>query len=174
MDPTNLPLAEEETILEEIPTSPKTIAYYSIKAAPLFGVWFIGLIAFLVFTFMSNPGNPITLLFQALALSGIAYLVGTIARWLWRVDVSQRDAWLTNKGIWSVSGNEKHFIPYLAIARVELKDDWMAKHLHLGGIQLMYREGQGMKKTMIVGVEDPFPLIQKILTKTGAENNNAG
>ena len=69
MDASNISLSEGEAISQEIPTSSKTVAYYSFRAAPLFGVWFIGLVAFLIFTYKTNLGNPSILLFQALARS---------------------------------------------------------------------------------------------------------
>ncbi|MDZ4256422.1 MAG: hypothetical protein U1C71_02360, partial [archaeon] len=57
MEPNIPPLAPGETILHEIKTSPRTITYYSILASPLMGVWFIGLLIFLLHTYRTNAGN---------------------------------------------------------------------------------------------------------------------
>lgn len=161
----NPPLADGETIEREIPPSKKTVAYYSIKAAPLFGVWFILLIAFLLYTFKTKGGSPQVLLFQALALSAMAYLVGIVARWLWRVDISQRDAWLTNKGIWIQTPSGMQFVSYNELSSVRRKTDWMEKWLRLDELELVYVQQNTPKKTALVGVENADEILRTLQKK---------
>ncbi|MEK6821200.1 MAG: hypothetical protein AABY11_02250 [archaeon] len=156
------PLQEGETLVLEIPPSAKTVTYYSLKAAPLFGVWFVGLLVFLVYAFKQKGGDPKTLLFQALALAGFAMLIGVITRWLWRMDVAQRHAWLTTRGIHVDSPVGNVFIPYLQIAALKVKEDWMQKWLHVDEIEITYKKENLTKKASIVGVENPVEIVEKI------------
>ena len=166
MSVSQVPLTEGESRVEEIPTSPKTVTYYSLAAAPLFAVWFIGLLVFLLWTYKNIAGQYVSFLFQALALSALVYLIMSIARWLYRVDVSQRDAYLTNKGVWiHVPGKEWFFISVLSIVSVREKNDWMATHLHLEGIEIRYREAQKQKSTLIIGVENAPVFVKDIQGK---------
>lgn len=156
------PLAQGETIEREIPPSKNTVSYYTIKAAPLFGVWFVGLIVFLIYSFKLKGGSPQTLLFQSLALSGFAYLIGVIARWLWRVDVAQRDAWITNLGVWVQNPGGMRFVPYNQISLVRKKTDWMQKWLHLNEIEIQFVTDGRMNKTALVGTENADEIVAQI------------
>ena len=156
------PLVVNETIEREIPPSKNTVSYYTLKAAPLFGVWFVGLIVFLIYSFKMKGGSPQTLLFQSLALSGFAYLIGVIARWLWRVDVSQRDAWITNLGIWSQNSSGMRFVPYAQISLVRKKTDWMQKWLHLNEIEIQFVTDGRMNKIALVGTENADEIVTQI------------
>ncbi len=159
---TQPPFASNETIEREIPPSKNTVAYYTIKAAPLFGVWFVGLIVFLIYSFKLKGGSPQTLLFQALALSVFAYLIGVIARWLWRVDVSQRDAWITNLGIWVQNPSGMKFVPYAHISSLRKKNDWMQKWLHLNEIEIQFVTEGRSNKIALVGVENADEIMVQI------------
>jgi hypothetical protein len=166
MDTPSLPLQPGEALVEEIKSSPKTITYYSLRAAPLFGVWYVGLLAVLIYSFKLQEGSPVLFLGVALGLSGAVYLIGTIMQWMWRVDLSQRDAWLSTHGIWIDSPDAKgKFIPFLAFVSVREKKDWVGKWLHVEGVEITYREGSSMKKTFIVGVENGEAVVQHIQEK---------
>ena len=157
--------------MEEIPSSPKTVLYYSLRAAPLFGVWYGGLLAFLIYSFKLNQGEPIVFLAVALGLSAAVYLIGTILHWMWRVDLSQRDAWLSNYGIWMQTPQQKNqFIPYAAVVNVLEKKDWVGKWLHMEGIEIQYREGTRSKKIFLVGIENG----DKAITTLNEKINQAG
>ena len=143
---TSLPLAEGESIEKEIPPSPQTVSYYTVKAAPLFGVWFIGLLIYLIYTYKTTQADARALLFQALALAAFAYLVGIVARWLWRVDVSQRDSWLTNKGIWIQTPKGVEFVSYGKISKIKIKEDWIQKALHVDELEIAYMDQGFVKK----------------------------
>ncbi|MFH0970446.1 MAG: hypothetical protein V1776_03230 [Candidatus Diapherotrites archaeon] len=157
-----LSLALDERIELEVPPSQNTLSYYALKAAPLFGVWFVGLLVFLIYSFKQNNGKPAMLILQALALAGFAMLIGVITRWLWRVDVSQRNTWLTNLGIWIQSPSGEIFVSYLSISNVKVKEDWMQKWLHVDEIEITYMKENNTKKISIVGVENPALIVEKI------------
>ncbi len=163
MRPESLSLQAGEQLAGEIPTSPKTVLYYSLRAAPLFGFWYVGLLAFLIYSFKLEQGSPIIFLAVALGLSGAVYLIGTILQWMWRVDISQRDAWLSTHGIWQDTPDAKgKFTPYSAFISVKEKKDWMGKWLHLEGIEILYREGTQQKKLFIAGVENGNAIVQEL------------
>ena len=155
MNPQSLALQPGEQVVGEIPTSPKTVLYYSLRAAPLFGFWYVGLLAFLIYSFKLEQGSPIIFLAVALGLSGAVYLIGTILQWMWRVDISQRDAWISTHGIWVSTPDMKgKFFPFTACISIQEKKDWMGKWLHLEGIEILYRENSQQKKLFIAGVEE--------------------
>lgn len=158
-------LAEGEIVEREIPPSPKTTGYYSLKAAPLFGVWFIGLLVFLIYTYKNSHSPLQYFLFQALALAGFAYLVGTVARWLWRVDVAQRGAWLTNKGVRVQTPLGPQYVSYGQIARVRVKRDWMEKWLHLDEIEIQFVSENRAQKIVLIGVENAEEIVNQIQGK---------
>jgi hypothetical protein len=157
-----------EFIEKEIPASPKTIAYFAVKAAPLFGVWFIGLLIYLIYTYKTNPGDVRSLLFQALALAAFAYLVGIVARWLWRIDVSQRDNWLTNKGIWIQTPKGIGFVSYGKITQVKIKEDWIQKALKVDEIEISYSDQGFVRKIRMIGMEAPHEIVDWINSKMPA------
>ncbi len=158
-------LAPGEFIEKEIPASPRTVAYYAVKAAPLFGVWFIGLLIYLIYTYRTSAGDVRSLLFQALALAAFAYLVGIVARWLWRVDVSQRDNWLTNKGIWVQTPKGIGFIGYGKISSVKIKGDWIQKALKVDEIEIAYVDQSFVRKIRMIGMEAPHEIVDWIQSK---------
>lgn len=155
-----------EFIEKEIPASPKTMAYYAVKAAPLFGVWFIGLLIYLIYQYKVNTGDVRALLFQALALAAFAFLVGIVARWLWRVDASQRDNWLTNKGIWIQTPKGVGFVAYGKIVQVKLKEDWIQKWLNVDELEISYMDQTFVRKIRMIGVEAPHEIMNWIQSKT--------
>ncbi len=158
-------LNEGEYVEKEIPASPKTVAYFAVKAAPLFGVWFIGLLIYLIYQYKLNVGNVRALLFQALALAAFAFLVGIVARWLWRIDVSQRDNWLTNKGIWIQTPKGIGFVAYGKITQVKLKEDWIQKALKVDELEITYTEQGFVRKIRMIGVEAPHEIMDWITSK---------
>lgn len=157
--------SEGETLIHEIKTSPRTVAYYSVMAAPLIGVWFIGLLAFLLWSYRAQSGDWKMFLIQALAISGLAYLVGAIMRWLWRVDVLQRDAWLTNKGIWVHISQTTQFIPFLAMTKVSAREDWASKRMGIGKIEITYRAGEKYSKIVLVGIENDQAIANELMER---------
>lgn len=161
----SVPFAPGEKIEMEIQPSGKTVSYYALKAAPLFGVWFVGLLIFLLFSFKQKGGSASILLFQALALAGFAMLIGVITRWLWRVDLSQRDAWLTDLGVWVQGPSTQIFVPYNSISSVRVKEDWMQKWLHVDEIEIKYTIENRPNKVSIVGVENPREIMEKLHEK---------
>jgi len=166
------PLVSNERIEREIPASPKTVEYYAVKAAPLFGVWFIGLLIYLIYTYRTTQGDVRSLLFQALALAAFAYLVGIVARWLWRVDVSQRDNWLTNLGVWVQTPKGMSFISYGKISHVKLKEDWIQKLLRVDEIEITYVDQSFIRKIRMIGVEAPHEIIGWITSKMNTSLSN--
>lgn len=156
------PLAPNERIELEIPASPKTVEYYAVKAAPLFGVWFIGLLIYLIYVYRTTQGDVRSLLFQALALAAFAYLVGIVARWLWRVDVSQRDNWVTNLGVWVQTPKGMGFVSFGKISSVKIKEDWIQKLLRVDEIEISYVDQSFVRKIRMIGVENPREIVDKI------------
>lgn len=161
-------LTDGEKIELEIPASPKTVAYYAVKAAPLFGVWFIGLLIYLIYTYRMSAGDVRSLLFQALALAAFAYLVGIVARWLWRVDVSQRDNWMTNKGMWIQTPKGVSFISYGKMSSIKKKEDWIQRMLKVDEIEITYIDQAFVKKIRLIGIEKPDEIIAQIQAKLPA------
>lgn len=159
------PLVENERIEMEIPASPKTVAYYAVKAAPLFGVWFIGLLIYLIYTYRTSQGDVRSLLFQALALAAFAYLVGIVARWLWRVDASQRDNWITNLGVWVQAPKGIGFIAFGKISSVKVKEDWVQRALKVNEIEITYVDQSFVKKIRMIGVENAREIVSRIQAK---------
>jgi hypothetical protein len=157
--------APDEKVEMEIRPSSKTVSYYALKAAPLFGVWFVGLLIFLLYSFKQKGGSAPVLLLQALALAGFAMLIGVITRWLWRVDVSQREAWLTNLGVWVQGPSVLIFVPYPAISSVRVKEDWMQKWLHVDEVEIKYTLENRPNKVSIVGVENPREIMERLHQK---------
>lgn len=156
------PLTPNERIELEIPASPKTVEYYAVKAAPLFGVWFIGLLIYLIYVYRTTQGDVRSLLFQALALAAFAYLVGIVARWLWRVDVSQRDNWVTNLGVWVQTPKGMGFVSFGKISSVKIKEDWIQKLLRVDEIEISYVDQSFVRKIRMIGVENPREIVDKI------------
>ncbi len=161
----NSSFAAGEQVEMEIRPSSKTVSYYALKAAPLFGVWFVGLLIFLLYSFKQKGGTPHILLLQALALAGFAMLIGVITRWLWRVDLSQREAWLTNLGVWVQGPSALIFVPYNAISSIRVKEDWMQKWLHVDEIEVKYTLENRPNKVSIVGVENPREIMERLHQK---------
>ncbi len=161
-------LTSGEFIEKEIPASPRTVTYYAVKAAPLFGVWFVGLLIYLIYTYRTSQGDIRSLLFQALALAAFAYLVGIVARWLWRVDVSQRDNWLTNKGIWLQTPKGVGFVSYGKISSVKIKEDWIQKALKVDEIEISYVDQSFVRKIRMIGMEAPHEIVDWIQSKIPA------
>jgi hypothetical protein len=157
--------APNERVEMEINPSTKTVSYYALKAAPLFGVWFVGLLIFLLYSFKQKGGTPHILLLQALALAGFAMLIGVITRWLWRIDLSQREAWLTNLGVWVQGPSTLIFVPYNTISSVRVKEDWMQKWLHVDEIEINYTLENRPNKVSIVGVENPREIMERLHQK---------
>ena len=157
--------ASGEKVEMEIRPSTKTVSYYALKAAPLFGVWFVGLLIFMLYSFKQKGGSPHIMLLQALALAGFAMLIGVITRWLWRVDLSQREAWLTNLGVWVPGPSATIFVPYNAIASIRVKEDWMQKWLHVDEIEIKYTLENRSNKVSIVGVENPREIMERLHQK---------
>jgi hypothetical protein len=173
MDSQTLPLQAGEQLLGEIPTSPRTVLYYSLRAAPLFGFWYVGLLAFLIYSFKLEQGSPIIFLAVALGLSGAVYLIGTILQWMWRVDISQRDAWVSTHGIWLETPDMKgKFFPFSGFISIKEKKDWMGKWLHLEGIEILYRENSQQKKLFIAGVENGEAMVQELNARMHAVAQN--
>ena len=158
-------LSLDEKIEMEVPPSKRTAAYYSLKAAPLFGVWFVGLLVFLLYSFKQNGGSPQILLLQSLALAGLAMLIGVITRWLWRVDLSQRTAWLTTLGVRVQGPSTEKFVPYAAISSVRVKEDWMQRWLHVDEVEIRYTIENRPNKVSIVGVENPREIMERLHQK---------
>ncbi|MDZ4256068.1 MAG: hypothetical protein U1C71_00525, partial [archaeon] len=104
-------------------------------------------------------------LFQAIVIAGLALLVGAVMRWLWRVDVLQRDAWLTDKGLWMKTPTRVFFIPYLAMVGVKATQDWASSRMGIGKITLTYREGEMYQKVTLIGVEHDGDVAQELQSR---------
>ncbi|MEK6902623.1 MAG: hypothetical protein AABX02_03495, partial [archaeon] len=80
----------------------------------------------------------------------------------WRVEVSQRDALITNLVIWVQNPSGMKFFPYAHIYSLRKKNDWMQKWLHLNEIEIQFVTEGRSNKIALVGVENADEIMVQI------------
>ena len=84
------------------------------------------------------------------------------------MDVSQRDTWLTNKGLWIQTPKGIEFVSYGKISGIKIKEDWIQKALKVDEIEITYLDQSFVRKIRMMGVENPHEITDAIQAKLPA------